>query len=235
MDVEDVSTPLSWRSACSETTEQYQNFDHNMMSAGSDASDESMIKDAVRAEVKLKYEGGSNTVNVRVKLENVKAGHKIPTDSPLRQLILVVTATDQFEYPLVQVKGDVLPDWLGSSTPAMSQNGVDGYAGKSGNVFASVLVEDATGVSPTASYWKKTSLVSDTRLSPRDPRTLNYAFTVPDLGEIHVNVKLIYRHAFFDLMDQKDWLRPDILLLVADCHMAPGQDQELECEINPSP
>ena len=242
MDVGNVKTPLSLRSACSETTDQYQNFDHNLMDVGPIESGEvvpRMIRNAASLKVKLTYQPNQdNSLKVRVEVENRKAGHKFPTDSPLRHLILVVSANDQFGFPLAQVKGEKLPDWAGAG----SQNGVEGYAGRPGIIFANLLVEEATNVSPTAAYWNKTKYAfttedgknSDTRLVPGEPQASDYFFTVPDFGEMHITVKLIYRYAFFDLMDQKDWNRPDVLVAVAECLISPEQANELDCpEIKP--
>lgn len=242
MDVKNVSTPLSLRSACSETIDQYQTFDHNLMDVGPIDSGQvvpRMIRNAASLKVKLSYEPDKgNSLNVRVEVENRTAGHKFPTDSPLRHLILVVTANDQFEFPLTQLDGEQLPDWAGMR----SQNGVEGYAGRPGIIFANLLVEEATNTSPTTAYWNQTRYAfttedgknSDTRLVPGEPQVSNYSFTVPDFGEMHITVKLIYRYAFFDLMDQKDWVRPDVVVAVADCRMSLEQGDKMDCdEIEP--
>ena len=246
MDVKDVNTSLSLRSACSETTEQYQNFDHNLMDVGLIDSGQvvpRMIQNAASLKVKLTYEPNqNNSLRVHVEVENKKAGHKFPTDSPLRHLILVVSANDQFEFPLPLVKGEVLPDWAGAGNPLMSQNGVEGYAGRPGMIFANLLVEESTNASPTAAYWNQIKYAfatddgrnSDTRLVPGEAQASDYSFAVPDFGEMHITVKLIYRYAFFSLMDQKDWVRPDVLVAVADCRVSPDQPGEMECsEIKP--
>jgi hypothetical protein len=234
MDVKNVNTPLSRRSACSETGDKYQDFDHNLLDVGQDASGKEiprMIQGAASLKVKLKYEPDTDgSLRVRVEVENIKAGHKFPTDSPLRQLILVVSATDQFESPLVEVKGDKLPDWAGISNPTMSQNGVEGYAGLPGTIYANLL--DAANPLLSAAYWNKiqNGKPSDTRLLPGDPQVSNFAFDVPDLGNIHITVKLIYRFAFFDLMEQKDWVRPDIVVASADCSVSPDQAKDFDCQ-----
>lgn len=242
MDVKNDTTPLSLRSACSETMEEYQTFDHNLMDVGPTDSGEvvpRLIRNAASLKVKLTYQPGEeNSLNVRVEAENKKAGHKFPTDSPLRHLILVVTATDQFGFPLPQVSGEQLPEWAGMG----SQTGVEGYAGRPGIIFANLLVEEATNQSPTASYWNQIKYAfttedgknSDTRLAPGEPQVNNFSFAVPDFGEMHITVKLIYRYAFFDLMDQKDWMRPDVVVAVADCRMSLEQGDKMDCpEIEP--
>jgi hypothetical protein len=202
-----------------------------------------MIQNAASLKVKLTYEPDQdNSLKVRVEVENKRAGHKFPTDSPLRHLILVVSAKDQFEFPLARVDGEELPEWAGTANPLMSQNGVEGYAGQPGIIFANLLVEETTNVSPTAAYWNQIKYAfttedgknSDTRLVPGEAQVSNYFFTVPDFGEMHVTVKLIYRYAFFDLMDQKDWVRPDVTVAVAECRMSLEQTNEMDCpEIEP--
>jgi hypothetical protein len=37
-----------------------------------------------------------------------------------------------------------------------------------------------------------------------------YSFDVPETGDVMVTVRLVYRFAFYDLMMQKGWDRPDI-------------------------
>jgi hypothetical protein len=170
-------------------------------------------------------------------VENQKAGHKFPTDTPLRHLILVVNVADQFEYFLAPLEGPTLPSWAGTSNPEMSANGVVGYADQAGVIYANLLVDERTNTWPAMAYWNKTNYLfegedgknSDTRLAPRDPQVTEYTFPVPDLGDVHVTVRLIYRYAFFDLMDQKDWVRPDVTVVTADCRMPIGQVQEMDC------
>lgn len=244
MDIKNNDTPLSLRSACSETLDDYQSFDHNLMDVGPTDSGQvvpRMIRNAASLKVKLAHDpADGDSLNVRVEVENRKAGHKFPTDSPLRHLILVVSVKDQFEFPLAQVGGEELPDWAGMG----NQNGVEGYAGRPGIIFANLLVEEATDISPTAAYWNKLRYAfttddgknSDTRLVPGEPQVSGYVFRVPDFGEMHINVRLIYRYAFFDLMDQKDWVRPDVVVAEADCRMSLEQGDKMDCpEIEPQP
>jgi hypothetical protein len=240
MDVKNVSTSLSDRSACSETTADFQNFDHNLMDVETDESGRTiprMIQNAASLKVKLKYDAADDSLKVRVEVENRKAGHKFPTDSPLRHLILVVNVADQFEYPLTLSEGPRLPAWTGQGNDFMRINGVDGYADKPGVAYANLLVDGQTNTSPAVAYWNKTVYAGeggDTRLSPRDPQVSEYYFPVPDLGDMHVTVKLLYRYAFFELMDQKDWVRPDVVVAAAECPMSAEQAEEMDCpEVEP--
>ena len=52
-------------------------------------------------------------VVVEVEIENAKAGHHLPTGSPLRQVLLMVTATDEQGQALRLQTGPTLPAWAG--------------------------------------------------------------------------------------------------------------------------
>ena len=106
MDVNDRSSVSSQRQACSAENTTFQNFDHNMMNFGPLASQiqiPQMVKDAAEITVAMgPQRQGTNTLDVNVTVKNTKAGHNFPTDSPLRHLILVVTAVDRVNTPLIQ-------------------------------------------------------------------------------------------------------------------------------------
>lgn len=241
--VEKVNVPLSQRSACSETAPEYQNFDHNVMDFGLEEGESTreiprLIKKAASLKVEVKYEPeNNNLLKLRVTVVNTNAGHKFPTDSPLRHLILLVKPTDQSNSPLRQVSGNTIPDWGGSQSNS-NYPGVSGYAGMAGTIYANLMVDEITGLSPTAAYWRQTRQLyltadgksPDTRLSPQDPQVTEYEFQAPDLGNIRVQVRLIYRFAFFDLMMQKDWDRPDVIAAEINCEMDISQAYEHECQ-----
>ncbi len=50
---------------------------------------------------------------MQVNLTNDQTGHLVPTDSPLRHLILLVRAEDEQGQRLTQLDGPRLPDWCG--------------------------------------------------------------------------------------------------------------------------
>jgi hypothetical protein len=235
--------PSSRRQACSETDINFQNFDHNLMNLGFDGDSGKqiplMIKDAARLNVKFKYEPDKkNSLNVIVKVQNTNVGHKFPTDSPLRHLILVVEAKDRFGTTLLQVDGERIPNWGGMGKPFMDGLGIKNYGGLPGKIFANLLVEEDTNVSPTAAYWNETKFAwtdgadnSDTRLSPGEEDRSDYYFTVPDNGQVSVTVTLVYRYAFFDLIAQKEWWnRADIVVTSVKCEGPPTQADKIDCE-----
>ena len=240
MDVKAKDSSPSKRQACSESDPGFQNFDHNMMSFGTDEKSGKeiplMVKGAAKVAVKFKYEPDKkNSLNVIVKVENTKAGHKFPTDSPLRHLILVVDAKDQLGTSLIQVEGERIPNWGGIGRPIMDSLGIKAYGGLPGKIFANLLVEEDTNISPTAAYWNETKYAwvepksnSDTRLVPDQEDRSDYYFTVPDAGDVKITVTLVYRYAFFDLIAQKEWWdRSDIIVTSVECEGPPTQPDAL--------
>lgn len=243
MEADEDNPPPSRRQACSESDPAFQNFDHNLMSLGVDKSSGKeiplMIKDAAKVNVKFQYEPDKkNSLNVIVRVENTKAGHKFPTDSPLRHLILVVDAKDQLGTSLLQVDGERIPNWGGAGKPFMDSYGIKNYGGLPGKIFADLLVEEDTNISPTAAYWNETKYAwvdansnSDTRLVPGKEDRSDYSFTVPNSGEIKVTVTLVYRFAFFDLIAEKEWWnRPDIIVTSVECKGPPTQPDKIVCK-----
>ena len=68
-------------------------------------------------------------------------------------------------------------------------------------------------VSPTGAYWDPTRVLDDNRLAAFAADTSTYAFAAPDDGsEVTVEVTLLFRRAFIELMDQKGWDVPDIVM-----------------------
>lgn len=155
----------------------------------------------------LKAEQASEGIRVRTKIVNDLTGHHVPTDSPLRHLILVVRAYGSNSSELSLKEGPVLPEWCGSGDPA------DGYyAGLPGKVFIKLLEEIWTGVSPTAAYWNPTRIVMDTRLGAYESDVGEFLFKAPDSGDVRIEAVLLYRRAYKELMDLKGWREPDIIM-----------------------
>lgn len=146
-------------------------------------------------------------IRVTTKIINDRTGHSVPTDSPLRHLILVVRAYGSDGSELSLKAGPVLPEWCGSGDPA------DGcYAGLPGKVYVKLLEETWTGVSPTAAYWNPTRVVMDTRIKALESDAGEFLFMAPDSEDIRVEAVLLYRRAYKKLMDLKGWNEPDIVM-----------------------
>lgn len=176
-------------------------FSHRMPGA----LEEQLLRNAVSLDVRAMRQGKQLLVDVTV--ANDQTGHHVPTDSPLRNLILLVEATDSSGEMLEQLRGPQVPSWGGEGDPA------DGnYAGLPGKGYAKVLEQLWTEISPTGAYWTQTRVLSDNRLSAFTSETTRYVFALPDDVEAEVHVRLWFRRAFKALMDQKGWRTPDILM-----------------------
>ena len=74
------------------------------------------------------------------------------------------------------------------------------------------LEEVWTGISPTAAYWNPTIIKEDTRLKAMGTDITHYVFDNSGKPRGDIRIQLWYRRAFYDLMKQKGWKTPDILL-----------------------
>jgi len=169
------------------------------------ASDLALLQTAVTLSVDARRQG--DTIEVSVSIANEGAGHHVPTDSPLRQLILLVEAVGPEGVPLTQREGPVVPEWGGRGDPAQGY-----FADLPGTAFAKLLVERWTEVSPTGAYWNPTRIMSDNRIPAFGRHTSYYVFAAPEASGASVRVRLLFRQAFIELRDQKDWIIPDLLM-----------------------
>ena len=176
-------------------------FNHRMPGA----MDEELLQNAVTMTATARLEG--ETVVVQVEITNDKTGHHVPTDFPGRHLILLIQATGADGTPLTRLDGPRVPDWGGIGDPEEGY-----YAGLPGKVFAKVLEELWTGISPSAAYWNPTRVLNDNRIAAFATDTSTYTFAAPDNGEIAVKVTLIFRRAFIELRDQKGWSVQDFVM-----------------------
>ncbi len=169
------------------------------------AADAGLLRNAVTLtlEAELKPEG----IRVRTKVFNDRTGHHVPTDSPLRHVLLVVRAYDGGASQLPLEAGPVLPGWCGAGDPATG-----GYAGLPGKVYVKLLEEIWTGVSPTTAYWNPTRVVMDTRIAALQSDAGEFLFRAPESGEARIEAVLIYRRAYRELMELKGWNDPDIVM-----------------------
>jgi hypothetical protein len=147
-----------------------------------------------------------NEITVDVTLTNNQTGHHIPTDNPWRHMILLVEARDANGNLLTLKSGSTLPAWCGVGDYASGY-----YAYMPGKAYAKVLREMWTNVVPAVSYWRHTTVDSDTRLAALASDSTRYVFYTLGAGST-VTVKLIYRRAYIDMMAQKKWTSPDIVM-----------------------
>ena len=170
------------------------------------AADEALL--ATAAAITLDGTRSSEQVRVTVEVTNTGTGHHLPTDNPLRQVILLVEAHDADGNSLTLLDGARIPAWGGIGDPAQGY-----YAGLPGVLYAKILADAYTGEMPTAAYWRQTSLVSDNRIAAFATDTSTYQFRVPaNAGSVTLTARLILRRAFIDLMAEKGWDTPDLLI-----------------------
>jgi hypothetical protein len=176
-------------------------FSHRMPGA----TDVTLLQNAVTMNVSARREEDQIVVNVT--LLNDQTGHHVPTDSPLRQMILLVRAKGPDGELLEFTGGPVVPEWGGIGDAA------DGYyAGLPGKGYAKILMELWTEISPSGAYWNPTRVVSDNRIPAFGSDESTYFFSAPAPGAVGIEVTLLYRRAFVELMDQKGWDDPDIVM-----------------------
>lgn len=167
------------------------------------AADEELLQNALTMNVDAHLE--DDNIIIEVELINDKTGHHIPTDSPLRHLILLVQVTDENGENLPQLAGPVVPEWGGVGDYDRGY-----FAGAPGTAYAKILMELWTEVSPTGAYWNPTRIVSDNRIPALGSDRTTYIFQTSKTSE--VSVTLLFRRAFIELVDQKGWDIHDIVM-----------------------
>jgi hypothetical protein len=176
-------------------------FSHKMPGA----SDEAFLQDAATMNVQTQLIAGELLVTVEIVNDNT--GHHIPTDSPLRNMLLLLQASDEQGRELQLLEGPLVPDWGGIGDPQAGY-----YAGLPGKGFALILQELWTEISPTGSYWNPVRVLEDTRLAALEKDISTYRFHLPEAGMITLDVRLVFRRAYKEIMDQKAWDTPDIIM-----------------------
>lgn len=137
-------------------------------------------------------------VSVVVTIDNDQAGHHVPTGVAIRNVILLVEAT-QGGAPLVATGEQVVHALGGEGDPAEGY-----YAGLPGKLYAKAH-EGAGGVSPVF-FTEATAVAFDTRIPALGRDETAYAFALPDTGgDIVVRARLIYRRAYRAMIDEKGW------------------------------
>lgn len=226
---------LAEHDACSAANPDLQNFNHNMMYYGTDKENPTrqiplLVKDAAQLRLEPVLTGGQ--IQIKVTVQSVGVGHKFPTDSPLRQLILLIDARDWRNNRLVQSGGSRVPFWAAPD-----------YGGYPGQIFANILKDKDTNLAPTFAYWNPVEAAwdgADTRLVPGVPVQNIYAFAAPYENSARITAKLIYRRAFKNVVDQKSWpmenLDVQVTQTVMECTGFGADPQTITCNVvTPTP
>lgn len=171
-------------------------------------ADEGFMREAVALSAKVEVAAGR--LRVTVVVNNAKAGHHIPTGSPMRNMVLRVDARGANGRRLALLDGETIPAWAGTGPEA------DGnYAGLPGKGYAKVLKRWPEYRSDNRSlvlgplypspFWRPSVLDYDNRIPAEATDTSAYSFKLPEdsAKPVSVSVRLIYRKTF------KSWLKPE--------------------------
>jgi hypothetical protein len=178
---------------------------HNHKMLGIDDLD--LMQNSVTMETNADLVDGEIIVNISI--TNDKTGHHVPTGSPYRHMILLVTVEDSGGNTIPLISGSVLPEWIGD------------YRDRPGTYFAKILEDDWSGEAPTAAYWRDINLLEDTRIGAFETVENRFVFEGDPSESYKIHVQLLYRRAYQELMQQKGWTDPDILM------------EEMLIELNP--
>jgi hypothetical protein len=150
------------------------------------------LKGSARLHVDTEYEG--EELKVSVEVDNVNAGHWLPTGEHTRNMILLVNAESEDGRKLSFVDGSTVPGWGGTG------DAKNDYAGKPGKGFARITGDDKGNIN--VPVWQATKIVSDNRIKSKEADTSRYRFQLPEGwhedDSLYVTATLIYRAEFRD-------------------------------------
>jgi hypothetical protein len=179
--------------------------------------DSSFLASAVEMRVNSYVTG--NNLNVKIEIENVGAGHHVPTDQPMRNMILIVRAFDSDGNELKYIGENLIPFWGGRGSVTKGN-----YEGLPGKGFAKILFESWTQYERfkvdtksqqifPAPQWRTVKIKSDTRIPALKKDISSYEFQLNKFkGTFTVDCLLIYRRTFKTWAKMKKWELKDIVL-----------------------
>jgi len=141
---------------------------------------------------------GFDRLTVDVRVENVGAGHAVPTGVVIRNVILLVTPRDGNGDRLAQLEGDRVDFIGGVGDPDEGY-----YADLPGQAFYRNY-ETALGEQGVF-YTEAVAQVHDTRIPPGGQYTGTFSFALDGADEVDLAAELIYRRSFRHLVDAKQW------------------------------
>jgi hypothetical protein len=159
-----------------------------------------LLSDALAMRARAATKGHLVEVETEVKAD--KVGHRVPTGSADRHLLLVIVASDAQGNPLPLAVGPRVPEHAGGTGDPL-RLGADAFAVRSdagdyanfpGREFAQVLV-DAQGRTHVP-FWRATALKEDTRLRPGQTTKVRHTFKRNGDGPVKLRVLLLHRLRF---------------------------------------
>jgi hypothetical protein len=168
------------------------------------STDESFLRASVEMKLSARFEGP--IVRAAVTVRPVNVGHRLPTGTPERHLLLVVRAEDDGGTELELRAGPLIPD-AGGVGPRDAGN----YAGLPGKLYGKLL-EGPGGEAP-APFWRAVAVRFDTRLQPDQLDRTEFTWQPSDrAATVRVRATLIYRGFYQAVRDAKAWPDRDVLL-----------------------
>jgi hypothetical protein len=168
------------------------------------ASDREFLKDSVRLDLTASVH--DQFLEVTTTVRPVQVGHRLPTGTPERHLLLLVQAATEDGRQLALHSGPRIPPPGGVGLPQRGN-----YAGMPGKLYGKLL-EGIGGESPVP-FWRAVQLSEDTRLDPDRPDACSFRFQlVGSFAKLRVEAKLIYRRFYKPILEAKGWPDQDVLL-----------------------
>ncbi|MCC6645971.1 MAG: carboxypeptidase regulatory-like domain-containing protein [Polyangiaceae bacterium] len=156
-----------------------------------------LLDAALSLELQAVARDGSLDVVVRV--TNDGAGHHVPTGVTMRNVTLLVEASQEGR-ALDLTAGPRVERWAGEGDPSQGD-----WAGLPGRVFAKIN-EDAEGRGPVV-FTEAVRIRLDTRIPALATDESRYRFQLPAAGPTRVTARLVYRRAWRELVKVKGWER----------------------------
>ncbi|MFQ5845433.1 MAG: multiheme c-type cytochrome [Planctomycetota bacterium] len=159
-----------------------------------------LAPDALAIELRAAAAGGRLVVRASVSTREV--GHRVPTGSGDKHLLLLVLATDARGRPLRLLDGTRLPDHAGGRGDPLAADAAEvvrrleagDLARFPGREFAQVLA-DAEGRTHVP-FWRAVRVVRDTRLRPDSTVQTRHVFAATGPRPIRVRAELVHRLLF---------------------------------------
>ncbi len=152
-----------------------------------------LAKTAIELTAKTRRDG--DVLEVTTTIQTRGAGHKVPTGSADKHLLLIVLAQGKDKSPLRLLAGPTVPNHAGyRDAPLTARLKSGDYAGLPGREFAQVLM-DKEGRTHVP-FWRAVRLVRDTRLEPLTPVVTKHRFRLPRGTTASVRVRVVHRLRF---------------------------------------
>jgi hypothetical protein len=165
------------------------------------STDDELLRSSLELSLTGTRDGSS--VRAAVRLRPIDVGHRLPTGSPDRHLILVVRATDEQDAVLALVKGPTV-----SAAGGIGERDAGNFGGMPGKLYGKIF-RGSDGSSP-APFWRSVAVESDTRLLPDMPDESEYVFERGDSGgAVTLGITVLYRRFYKAVSDEKSWPADD--------------------------